>query len=442
MQGIGKKIQVISYATLSLAFVFGVVSPVFASSFPGYNGKIMFVSNRSGNNEIYTMNLDGTNVTNLTNNPLNDIEPSWSADGTKIAFVSNRTGANELYTMNYDGSGLLQLTTGATARTPSWFPSQNKIVYATFRHAATTELETINADGTNDTRLTNNATTDIEPTVSPDGTKIAYRGQGTSPDIFVMNSDGTGVTQVSNNTGNDFAPSWAVDGSHLVFFNAGLSVNNDMYRINVNGTGQAAFVTGVNGDHHPSYSPEGTKLIFSSSRSGNDDIYMMNPDTTGTVNLTNNAATDSTASIQPLTLPPTLGADTASGQQDQAVTADVLTNDTDHYGSFDTASMTIQSVSGGTAVLNGNQTITFTPASGFTGTGQVTYRICSAAHTSLCSTAVLSINVSALPATPSPTPNETLQLAATGQSPALPFLAGVTLLLGGIYSKIRSGRVN
>jgi len=62
--------------------------------------KIAFASNREGKFEIYVMNADGSEQTNLTNNPADDEYPSWSPDGNKIAFASKRDGNSEVYIMN------------------------------------------------------------------------------------------------------------------------------------------------------------------------------------------------------------------------------------------------------------------------------------------------------------------------------------------------------
>ncbi len=50
------------------------------------------------------MNPDGTNQTNITNNAAADTEPNYSPDGSKIIFTTNRDGNNEIYRMNADGS--------------------------------------------------------------------------------------------------------------------------------------------------------------------------------------------------------------------------------------------------------------------------------------------------------------------------------------------------
>ena len=76
---------------------------------------------RSSN--VYTIGVDGTDLRQLTHDrggKVNDGLDSWSPDGKKIAFVSNRRGTYEIYSINADGTGLTQITQGPEAHLASW----------------------------------------------------------------------------------------------------------------------------------------------------------------------------------------------------------------------------------------------------------------------------------------------------------------------------------
>jgi len=88
--------------------------------------KIAFVSNDSGNDEIWAVNRDGSNLLQLTSDDFNwwDKHPSWSPDGSQLVFWSNRTGHGQIWVMNADGSGLFSLSrTGFNDWDPVWIKS-------------------------------------------------------------------------------------------------------------------------------------------------------------------------------------------------------------------------------------------------------------------------------------------------------------------------------
>lgn len=64
--------------------------------------------------DIYTINVDGAELTRLTDSPDSDMFPVWSPDGSQIAFVSDREGYDAIYIMNADGSGAMRITDNIT----------------------------------------------------------------------------------------------------------------------------------------------------------------------------------------------------------------------------------------------------------------------------------------------------------------------------------------
>jgi len=87
------------------------------------SGTILFVSNRTGNAQIYTMNGDGSVQRALTSGPEENTEPAWSSDGKRIVFTSYRDGNAEIYVMNADGGSQKRLTTDTLAdNSPAWTP--------------------------------------------------------------------------------------------------------------------------------------------------------------------------------------------------------------------------------------------------------------------------------------------------------------------------------
>lgn len=87
--------------------------------------RIAFALECHGNFDIYLMDIDGSNLVRVTDDPGNDFEPAWSSDGRVIAFVSDRSdGDTDIWVMNADGSFQTNLTEESTAseRSPSWEP--------------------------------------------------------------------------------------------------------------------------------------------------------------------------------------------------------------------------------------------------------------------------------------------------------------------------------
>ena len=260
-------------------------------------GKIVFSSDRDGNDEIYIMNVDGTGQTRLTTNAADDYSPCLSSDGSRIAFMSKRDGNDEIYIMNADGSGQTRLTNNtAYDNAPSLSPDGSKIAFFSDRDGGNYEIYIMNVDGSGQTRLTTDPAIDEYPRFSADGTKIAFDSTRDGNDeIYIMNADGSGQTRLTNNTATDEGPCFSPDGTKIVF-QSNRTGDWEIYVMNTDGSVQTNLTNNPAVDAAPSFSPDGSKIAFHSGRDGNYEIYVMNADGSGQTRLTNNTAWDSVPS--------------------------------------------------------------------------------------------------------------------------------------------------
>ncbi|MGB2693898.1 MAG: DUF5050 domain-containing protein [Dehalococcoidia bacterium] len=122
------------------------------------NGRaVVFESDRDGDFDIYQLDLEAGDVTQLTKESGTDLEAKASPDGKRIAFASDRDGDFEIYTMALDGSDVRQLTDNdAVDRCAHWSPDNARLTFYSQRDG-NREIYLMNADGSDLQRLTDDA---------------------------------------------------------------------------------------------------------------------------------------------------------------------------------------------------------------------------------------------------------------------------------------------
>ena len=240
-------------------------------------GKIAYAADDGTTWNIYSMTVDGTNNTKLTTQTAsNQIQPSWSYDGSKIAYASNaaQTPSDttwEIYTMNADGSSPAELITQTPSWAPAYSPVDANVLVFISKSTGGTGTSIWKWNGSSAAQLyPTTATTDhygdasaaiagltrdlklpggiSKPAWKPDGTKIAFStDKGTAIDIYVMDADGTDVEtlevyvnslitgsvtsgQITDTAKDEFCPYWLEDNSGLAFARkVGTAVN--LYKV-------------------------------------------------------------------------------------------------------------------------------------------------------------------------------------------------------------------
>lgn len=213
--------------------------------------KLAFVSNQSGKDYIYIMNIDGSNQHRLTDQiEKNENFPSWSRTGSKIVFSSG----GRLAFANSDGTDYQQ--TNIFSSYACFSQDGNKILYLGIQDS---NIYTVNInDTTQITQVTDDQSWKTSPCFSPDGNKIAFAANyGEGVQIYTMNLDGSELNQITNdqNAAGKGGVKWKSPGKIIYFsyeYPDGNS-NCDIYSIWTDGTNKQRLTTDSSVDRAPDF---------------------------------------------------------------------------------------------------------------------------------------------------------------------------------------------
>jgi Tol biopolymer transport system component/DNA-binding winged helix-turn-helix (wHTH) protein len=180
-------------------------------------GRVVYSSLQSGEvGKIWVMSVDGTLRKQLTSDDANDISPVPSPDGRYIVFCSNRSGNHEIWRVNVDGSNLVQLTTSNGATRPNISPDGKWVIYLTTEDGI---LRRVPIEGGQPQAVAGKAVG--MSAVSPDGKMIAYFAQGKQTWEIAVNSLETGslvrTFKIGSHSLNNASLKWRPDGRGLLY---------------------------------------------------------------------------------------------------------------------------------------------------------------------------------------------------------------------------------
>ncbi|MFH1413796.1 MAG: DPP IV N-terminal domain-containing protein [Candidatus Omnitrophota bacterium] len=234
-------------------------------------GKVVFSSGKSGDYDIWTLDLENKNLRQLTFGEYWNDCPKWSPDGKKIVFVSNRTGTPEIWLMDEDGSNQTRITnTGRWHNTPNWSPDGKRIVFAA-NYDGNIDVYTMNIDTTDLQQITDYEGIDFTPQYSPDKKKIVFTSQRSgNDDIWLYNLENGELKQLTTYKERDFSPAYSPDGSSIAFVCGRITgmgdENLEIYLMDQDGKNKRRITKNLGTDRYVSWSPDGKFLIYTSSK--------------------------------------------------------------------------------------------------------------------------------------------------------------------------------
>jgi TolB protein len=254
--------------------------------------QIYFVSTRSGNKEIWSMDYDGANQKQITKLGSIALSPRISPDGSRLAYsgLTRDSWQIMMYSLELGRTVAFPRNAGDNF-SPAWASDGTKIAFSSTMHSGLSEIFVADANGAGARRLSTGKG-DVSPVFNPktNGQIAWVSGRTGLPQIYVMDADGSNVQKMTDQ-GYAVSPAWSPNGLLLAFawvrnYGPGVLGGSDIYLMDI-ASRQIIQLTHDGGrNDFPSWSPDGRHIVFQSNRTGNEQIWTVLADGTHLQQLT------------------------------------------------------------------------------------------------------------------------------------------------------------
>lgn len=236
--------------------------------------RIIFVSDRSGNKELYLADYDGFNVRQLTSNGSINRAPACSPDGRWVAYTSYRRGNPDQFLLDLRESkerlfcAFPGLNSGA-----SWDKDGDRLAL-TLSRDGNAEIYQVKSNGSDLKRMTHSTAIDCSPSWSPNGRQIVFTSdRAGSPQVYVMEVGDLSVSRLVRVGEYCDSPAWSPKGD-LIVFAAREGGFFDLWLAEPTGSKLRRLTYKGESNEDPSWAPNGRHLAYTSWRSGKADIHL------------------------------------------------------------------------------------------------------------------------------------------------------------------------
>jgi len=254
--------------------------------------KIYFVSNRSGNKEIWVMDYDGMNERQLTHLGTISLSPHVSPDNSRVAFSSLGRNGWSIRMYSLDLGRMVSFPEwGDTTLSPAWSSDGTKLAFSSAR-GGDPDIYVCDASGGGAHRITAFRGPDVSPVWNPrTNTQIAWvSGRTKLPQIYIMDSDGSNISRMTDG-GYATSPSWSPTGQLLTFawnrsYGPGAPGGEDIYVMDIASKRWTQLTHDAGANDFPSWSPDSRHIVFQREMNGHTEIWSMLADGTDQMQLT------------------------------------------------------------------------------------------------------------------------------------------------------------
>lgn len=255
-----------------------------------FNTRIAFISDRSGNKELYLAESDGYDSKRITNHGNLVLNPDFSPLGREIMFTSYRQGNPDLYRKEIYTGREARISHNKGLNIAGRYRRDGKEVALTLSRDGNAEIYFIGLDGKIHKRVTNSWGIDVDPSWNPIGDQLAFVSdrQG-NPNIFIVDTLSNEVRRLTYAGRYNATPAWSPDGQRIIFSRLEDGVFN-LFSIRPDGSDERQLTYGAGSKEHPRWSPDSRFVVYSNSISGKKALYIMRADGSGQRQITDGSS--------------------------------------------------------------------------------------------------------------------------------------------------------
>ncbi len=268
-----------------------------------FGTQIAFSSRVGRFKELYVMDMDGSNVRQLTQDRSLAVSASWNRMGKTLLYTSYRSRMPELFSLNVDSRKTSQITEGPALELGARYSHDNSRVIGSVTEGRDSDIVLFDSSGKVVKRLTPpNGAIDVSPDWSPDDSQVVFcSNRSGGPQIYIMDANGANPHRISFvNSSYCTSPRWSPKGDQIAFV-CRADIGFQMFVMAPDGSNALQLTSG--GDNEdPDWSPDGRYLVFSTTfgRGGPFNLALMKSDGSNTKQLTNSRGGDFQPSWGPL----------------------------------------------------------------------------------------------------------------------------------------------
>lgn len=250
------------------------------ASYSPDGSQILFESDRSGNWDIFIMDLRDQRLTKLTDSPNDERRPSWHPDGQRILYESIQGEQDELHLLNVRTKEF-SIILDKNALTGNYnfarfSPDGQRIAFTLMKDPSHFEIYILDLSNQKLTNISENGLRNAYPYWSPDGKELlCFSRKDTNnedDEIYRIKLKNNRWTRLTNWPMHNFCPAWSNDGKRIALVISMEDIRPEIYIMNKKGKNLKRITFNEDGETLPVWSPNDDKLLITAYRGGNYEI--------------------------------------------------------------------------------------------------------------------------------------------------------------------------